>query len=128
MASAYFLFSWEINGIIFLQRYLRSGDAFYLHSDPDYAGSPPHRVPPPITRNQRDFVESCKSQWSSYQDSERSPMFSQKDKTGGQLTAAPDKNSLHNASILSLGLPILKTGMHMIPPPPPPHTHTTHVD
>ncbi|XP_011081012.1 uncharacterized protein LOC105164132 isoform X1 [Sesamum indicum] len=87
-----------------VMRHLQSGDVFYLHSDPDAAGSPPHRVPPPIITNQREFVESRNSQWSNPA-GERSQLPSK------QATAAPDINSLHNASILSVGLPTLKTGL-----------------
>ncbi|KAL0329748.1 UNVERIFIED_CONTAM: protein unc-13 [Sesamum radiatum] len=87
-----------------LHRHLQSGDVFYLHSDPRSAGSPPHRVPPSIITHQREFVESRNSQWSNPA-GERSPLSSK------QVTAAPDINGLHNASILSVGLPTLKTGL-----------------
>ncbi|KAI3468779.1 hypothetical protein Pfo_025442 [Paulownia fortunei] len=92
-------------------RHLQSGDVFYLQSDPDAAGSPPRRVPPPITTNQRDFVESCKSQLSNYLAGERSPLSSQETRINCQVTAAPDITSMHNTSILSVGLPTLKTGL-----------------
>ncbi|KAL0324333.1 UNVERIFIED_CONTAM: protein unc-13 [Sesamum calycinum] len=72
--------------------------------DPRSAGSPPHRVPPSIITHQREFVESRNSQWSNPA-GERSPLSSK------QVTAAPDINGLHNASILSVGLPTLKTGL-----------------
>ncbi|KAL0331303.1 UNVERIFIED_CONTAM: protein unc-13 [Sesamum angustifolium] len=72
--------------------------------DPRSAGSPPHRVPPSIITHQREFVESRNSQWSNPA-GERPPLSSK------QVTAAPDINGLHNASILSVGLPTLKTGL-----------------
>ncbi|KAK4389327.1 protein unc-13 [Sesamum angolense] len=80
-----------------VMRHLQSGDVFYLHSDPRSAGSPPHRVPPSIITHQREFVESRNSQLSNPA-GERSPLSSK------QVTAAPDINGLHNASILSVGL------------------------
>ncbi|KAL9177741.1 hypothetical protein ABFS82_01G078500 [Erythranthe guttata] len=78
-------------------KHLKSRDIFYLHSDPDSAGSPPRRVPPPITRSQRA--------------SEQSPLSSQETRNRCEATKAPDVNSLHNACFLSVGLPILKTGL-----------------
>ncbi|KAG8374878.1 hypothetical protein BUALT_Bualt10G0041300 [Buddleja alternifolia] len=101
----------SIKRYYFLQRHLQSGDVFYLHSDPDSAGSPPRRTPPPITNHHREFVESCNSEQPYYVSGERSPLVSEETRINCHATTALDMNSLHDANLLPIGLPTLKTGL-----------------
>ncbi|PIN13792.1 hypothetical protein CDL12_13584 [Handroanthus impetiginosus] len=92
-------------------RHSQSGEVFYLHSDPDLGGSPPRRVPPPITRSHRDYFEPCKSPRSNSSADERSSMSRQETRINCQVSADPDVHSSNNITILSIGLPTLKTGL-----------------
>ncbi|KAL8543750.1 hypothetical protein ACS0TY_004350 [Phlomoides rotata] len=97
-----------------IMRHLQSGDAFYLCSDLDSVGSPPHRAPPPITMNQGENkrnVAACNSLLPNYPAAERSPLSVQETRMNCEEATAPYTNSLLNTNILSVGLPTLKTGL-----------------
>ncbi|XP_051137356.1 protein unc-13 homolog isoform X2 [Andrographis paniculata] len=91
--------------------HLQPGSIFYLNSDPESAGSPPRRAPPPITKHQEDTVESCSAQWSNHSPGEKSFSTSEGTKINCEVTAAPETSYLHNPSVLSIGLPTLETGL-----------------
>lgn len=97
-----------------IAKYLQSGDVFYLLTDADSVGSPPHRVPPPITMNQRenkrDFVESHNFPGPNYPAAERSRLSGQETGINCQENTVSRINSLHNSTTRSVGLPTLKTG------------------
>ncbi|GER43304.1 hypothetical protein STAS_20150 [Striga asiatica] len=88
--------------------HLQSGDCFYLHSGPESAGSPPNHFPPSIPTNQRDFVQSHKSQGLKYTAGHESFRDIQETRIDRQLVEDQD---VHNRSMLSVGLPNLKTGL-----------------
>ncbi|KAL6556364.1 hypothetical protein OROGR_005652 [Orobanche gracilis] len=90
------------------QSRLKSGDCFYLHSDPESAGSPPRHFPPPISTNQGDVVQ-LKSQGSEYQAGDKSLGSIHEAKINCQSKEDQDINPLHSISVLSVGLPTLKT-------------------
>ncbi|KAL6556752.1 hypothetical protein OROHE_006628 [Orobanche hederae] len=90
---------------------LKSGDCFYLHSDPESAGSPPRHSPPTISTNQGDFVQ-LKSQGSEYPAGYKSLGSIPEAKINCQSKEDEDINPLHNISVLSVGLPTLKTEIY----------------
>ncbi|XP_073055673.1 protein unc-13 homolog isoform X1 [Primulina eburnea] len=95
--------------ITFLQMHLRSGDVYYLHSDPNSMGSPPFRMPPPMPMNHADFVELRKSE-TNYPAGKKSPSLFQETRKNCQETTVPDLNCMGNTTVLSAVLPTLKTG------------------
>ncbi|KAL3647194.1 hypothetical protein CASFOL_008162 [Castilleja foliolosa] len=94
-------------------RHSQSGDCFYLNSDLESAGSPPRHFPPPIPVNKRDFVQSRTSDGSNHPAGDESRRSIQETRINCQLKD-PDINSLHSRSVLSVGLPTLKTGLSLI--------------
>lgn len=91
-----------------IAKHLQSGDVFYLLSDADSVGSPPHRVPPPITMSQR---ENKRDSVESHNFAERSRLLVQETGINCQENTVPRINSLHNTTTRSVGLPTLKTGL-----------------
>ncbi|GFQ01345.1 hypothetical protein PHJA_002278400 [Phtheirospermum japonicum] len=89
----------------------QSGDCFYLNSDLESAGSPPRHFPPPIPTNKKDFVQSRKSEGSNYPAGDESRRSIQETRINCQLKEDQDIHSLHSRSVLSVGLPTLKTGL-----------------
>ncbi|KAL3818096.1 hypothetical protein ACJIZ3_004001 [Penstemon smallii] len=87
--------------------HLQAGDTFYLHSDPDSAGSPPRRAPPSITMNLRGSAESYNSEQSNHIAGE---ILRQDMKIKFPGDAASNMNLLHDTNIM-VELPILKTGL-----------------
>lgn len=80
--------------------HLQSGDIFYLHSDPELAGSPPRRAPP--------VVHSIRS---SYLASEQVPLSGPEIGVNCQDSSSPNLSPTHNSDILTVGLPLLRTGL-----------------
>ncbi|XP_073136594.1 protein unc-13 homolog isoform X2 [Henckelia pumila] len=89
--------------------HLRSGDVYYLHSDPNLMGSPPSRMPPPIPMNHADFVELSKFE-TNCSAGKKSPLSFPETRKNCQVTTVPDLNCMGNTTVLSAVLPPLKTG------------------
>ncbi|KZV40963.1 hypothetical protein F511_25688 [Dorcoceras hygrometricum] len=88
---------------------LRSGDIYFLQSDPNSTSSPPFRMPPPMPMNHADFVELSKSE-TKYPTGKKSPLSFQETKKNFRVTTVPDINCTANTTVLSAVLPTLKTG------------------
>ncbi|KAL2544069.1 hypothetical protein Fot_13302 [Forsythia ovata] len=84
--------------------HLQSGDIFYLHSDPDSAGSPPRRGPPVITKQHHPNR-------SSYLAGEPLPLSGHEIGVNYQVSSSPNLSPMHNTDILTVGLPMLRTGL-----------------
>lgn len=89
--------------------HLRSGDIYYLHSDPNLMGSPPCRMPPPMPMNHTDFVELSKSETNNPA-GKKSPLSFHETRKNCRVTTVPDLSCRGNTTVLSAVLPILKTG------------------
>ncbi|XP_022720063.1 uncharacterized protein LOC111277894 isoform X1 [Durio zibethinus] len=87
------------------------GDSYFLTSDPDFAGSPPRRVPPSTTlSNATNHASSSASQ----KDSIEVKNFEMSGDDYGLKHKAETvvaRATLGNSGIPSLGLPMLKTGL-----------------
>lgn len=104
-----FLKNYSVMHIV--QILLQSGDTFYLYSDPELSGSPPHRAPPKITKNRTDFVGPCNFEQSNSLAGTESPLSFQETRIYSKVTQPPDINVPPHINILPVGLPALKTGM-----------------
>ncbi|KAJ8555736.1 hypothetical protein K7X08_013232 [Anisodus acutangulus] len=84
---------------------LHTGDAYFLVTDPESAGSHPQRVPPPIMKNHSNNNGSCHSDlgdFSLYGDD-----FGVKSKAAGTAGSF----NINQADLPSIGIPALKTGL-----------------
>lgn len=99
-----FLMKKVIYCLYFLQVHLQSGDLFFLHSDPELAGSPPRRAPP-VVSNQHHPIRS------SYLASEQVALSGPEIGVNCQVSSSPNLSPTHNADILTVGLPMLRTGI-----------------
>ncbi|KAK4365334.1 hypothetical protein RND71_016692 [Anisodus tanguticus] len=82
---------------------LHTGDAYFLVTDPESAGSHPQRVPPPIMKNHSNNNGSCHSDlgdFSLYGDD-----FGVKSKAAGTAGSF----NINQADLPSIGIPALKT-------------------
>lgn len=93
---------------------MQPGDVFYLLSGTESAGSPPRRVPPPISMNRKvnegGFVERNNFPGPTHPAAESSHISSQETGINCQENTFPCLKSLHNTVTLSAGLPNLRTG------------------
>ncbi|EPS63791.1 hypothetical protein M569_10993, partial [Genlisea aurea] len=85
---------------------IMSGDAFYLHTDPESTGSPPHHAPPsvPLTRGPFESLNRMMSD-------SKAPGSSTMSNGRMDLNKMTGLNSLNGDHIPSLQLPSLKTGL-----------------
>ncbi|OMP09656.1 hypothetical protein COLO4_05255 [Corchorus olitorius] len=89
----------------------KSGDSYFLTSDPDLAGSPPRRVPPPaITSGTANHASSSSSQLDSFK-AKNVNMFVDDYGLKHKAEKAVGRASLGDSGIPSLELPPLKTGL-----------------
>lgn len=79
------------------------GDAYFLVTDPESAGSHPQRVPPPIMKNHSNNNGSCHSDLTDF--TRHGDDYGVNSKTTG--TAG---STINQTDLPSIGIPALKTG------------------
>lgn len=95
-----------------MQIHSQFGDSYFLISDPALAGSPPRRVPPPISVKQTTNHASCSSGLKDPVNAENPAMSM--NEHGLKYKAGPPTpmRPAGNTGIPPLGLPSLKTGIN----------------
>lgn len=94
-----------------MQIHSQLGDSYFLISNPDMAGSPPRRVPPPINIKRTTNYASRSSTQPACANSENVTTYMNDYGLNHKATPTTSARFLGNLGIPPLGLPSLKTGI-----------------